>query len=230
MNFGDQTDLSDIHSERLVIVGGGGLAREVLELVAAANIDGAHWDVVGIVDDAPQRRGQEVGAALVLGGTEVIPDLPDDVQVLLCTGSTRDYGSRRRLVERLDLPARRYATLTHPAAVLAGSTVVGHGSVILAGVVATADVTIGRHVVVMPAVILTHDVVIEDYVTIAAGARFAGTVQVQAGAYIASGALIREGVTIGAGALVGMGAVVLHDVPAGEVWVGAPARPIRRNS
>jgi acetyltransferase-like isoleucine patch superfamily enzyme len=32
---------------------------------------------------------------------------------------------------------------------------------------------------------------------------------------------------IGAGAVIGMGSVVLHDVPAGEVWAGVPARRIR---
>lgn len=34
-------------------------------------------------------------------------------------------------------------------------------------------------------------------------------------------------VHLGEGAMTGAGAVVTHDVPAGEVWVGAPARPSR---
>ena len=38
---------------------------------------------------------------------------------------------------------------------------------------------------------------------------------------------LREGVRIGADATVGMGSVVLDDVPAGQTWVGVPARPIR---
>ena len=44
------------------------------------------------------------------------------------------------------------------------------------------------------------------------------------GASIGSGAVILAGVTIGAGALVGAGAVVTHDVHAGDVVVGNPAR------
>jgi bifunctional UDP-N-acetylglucosamine pyrophosphorylase/glucosamine-1-phosphate N-acetyltransferase len=35
-------------------------------------------------------------------------------------------------------------------------------------------------------------------------------------------------VHIGAGAMTGAGAVVTHDIPSGEVWLGAPARPFRR--
>lgn len=47
------------------------------------------------------------------------------------------------------------------------------------------------------------------------------------GASIGAGAVIRCGVTIGEWAMVGCGAVVLHDVPAGAVVAGNPARIIR---
>lgn len=48
--------------------------------------------------------------------------------------------------------------------------------------------------------------------------------RVETGASIGSGAVILCGVTIGAHALVGAGAVVTHDVPAGAVVAGVPAR------
>lgn len=53
---------------------------------------------------------------------------------------------------------------------------------------------------------------------------------VKRGASIGSGAVILCGVTIGENALVGAGAVVTRDVPAGEVWVGNPARYLRQVS
>lgn len=44
------------------------------------------------------------------------------------------------------------------------------------------------------------------------------------GASIGAGATILPGLTIGEGAMIGAGAVVTKDVPAGEIWVGNPAR------
>jgi len=47
---------------------------------------------------------------------------------------------------------------------------------------------------------------------------------IEAGASIGANATILGGLCIGAGAMVGAGSVVTRDVPAGELWVGNPAR------
>jgi bifunctional UDP-N-acetylglucosamine pyrophosphorylase/glucosamine-1-phosphate N-acetyltransferase len=47
-------------------------------------------------------------------------------------------------------------------------------------------------------------------------------------AALGSDTLLVAPVHVGEGALTAAGAVVTHDIPAGEVWVGAPARPRRR--
>jgi len=212
----------------LLIVGSGGFARETAEAVRAGASDPAAGAlrVLGFLDDDPSRHGTEVDGLPVLGPSEVVADHPD-ARVVVCTGSPTDYGSRRRIVERLDLAAERWATVVHPAAVLAPSTRLGVGTAVLASVVATASVGVGEHVAVMPGVILTHDDEVGPFATLGAGVRLGGGVTVETGAYLGAGSVVRERLTIGAGALVGMGAVVTRDVPPGEVWVGVPARRLR---
>lgn len=214
-------------TEQLLVIGAGGLGREVAEAVRAANDRRPAWDLLGFLDDAPGLAGTTVGAMAVLGPVDAIADYPD-ARVVLTVGSAANLGSRPRLAARLGLDPCRYASVVHPAAALAASTSVGPGSVVLAGVVATADVEIGAHVVLMPQVLLTHDDRVADFATFGGGVRLAGAVRVEEGAYLGAGALVREYLTVGAYALVGMGAVVTHDIPPGEVWTGCPAVYRRR--
>ena len=209
--------------EALVVIGSGGFGRETAEVVRAVNAASPTWDLLGFLDDDPALHGKEVDGIPVLGPI-------DDAQsfgggrFVVCTGHPGNYFSRKRIVQRLGLPAVRYATIVHPTAALPTTMVLGVGSVLLANVVATAGVRIGSHVAVMPGVVFTHDDIAEDYTTFGAGVRLAGRVHVKEGAYVGSGALVREDRTIGAWALVGMGAVVTKDIPQGEVWTGVPAR------
>ncbi|MGW0228194.1 acetyltransferase [Actinopolymorpha singaporensis] len=213
----------------LLIVGSGGFARETAQLAAVH----PGWRLLGFCDDAPSTHGTVVDGVRVLGPVEdSVQDTArrTDAQLVVCVGNPRDYGSRARIVARLDrlgVRADRYATLVHPTASVGPSCTLGPGCVLLAQTVLTASVRLGAHVAVMPHVTLTHDDVVEDFVTVASGVRLGGGVRVGTGAYIGAGALVREGLRIGPGSLVGMGSLVLTDVPAEQVWVGSPARFLR---
>ena len=210
----------------LLLVGAGGLAREVLGAVRALNTVSPAWDVLGMVDDNPARHGELVDGVPVLGPATTVNDHPD-AQVVICTASVRNQASRRDIAARLGIENDRYATVVHPLTSVAQGVEIGHGSVLLAFVAVTAPQRIGAHVVVMPHVTITHDDQISDHVTFAARVALAGNVSVGEAAYLGSGALVREGLSVGEHALVGMGAVVLEDVPPYEVWAGTPARRLR---
>jgi sugar O-acyltransferase (sialic acid O-acetyltransferase NeuD family) len=205
----------------VVLVAAGGLARETLAALRASD----PTRPVVVLDDDPARLGASVGDAQVVGNIEDVKRY-DDHAVVVCAGK----GSvRRTLVERLaalGVQSDRYASVVHPLASVPDSCSLGAGSIVLAGVVLTADVTVGRHVVLMPHVTLTHDDVVGDYATLAAGVTLGGSVHVGAGAYLGMGAGVRENLRVGEGAVLGMGSVALEDVPDDETWVGAPARTL----
>ena len=209
----------------LLMVAGGGLAREVAALVHGA---GARR-VVGVLDDDPALRGGEVAGLRVLGGIEACASLPE-ADLVITAGRGHARAALRARLDPLLGPGQGFPRVVSPAAQVAGCCEVGEGSVVMAGCVLTADVVVGRHAVLMPGCVLTHDVVLADHVTLAAGVLLAGGVRVGAGAYLGMGCTVREGVTVGDGAVVGMGTAVLHDVPDGAVVVGVPARTLDRRS
>lgn len=205
----------------LVLVGASGLAREVTAVAAMLRLPGS----LLVLDDDTRTWGGLHGVVPVLGAPELAVDLPDHA-VVITVGHGR---ARRRLAARLQvhgLPPDRFVSLIHPRVVLPRSCSVGVGSILLDGVVLTADVEVGDHVVIMPNVTLTHGCVLEDLATICAGVSLGGDVHVGEGAYVGMNASVREGLTIGRDATLGMGSVLLHDLPAGETWAGVPARPV----
>jgi len=209
----------------VLIIGAGGFGRETAALLAVLR-EAGEFEAVGFLDDSAELQGESVAGLPVLGEIDAARDL-HAYGVVVTIGNPRAYDTKRKIVDRLNLHPSRYVTLVHPAASIGPDTRIGEGTVILAGTVATQNVSIGRHVTVMPNVVLTHDDIIGDFATFGAGAKLAGAVIVENGAYIGAGACVRESTIIGSGAMVGMGAVVLTDVPPGETWVGMPARPVR---
>lgn len=205
----------------LILVAASGLAREALSVVALTS---SHR-VLGFVDDDPGLSGSMVAGLPILGSLAELKKF-DRADLLVCVGSG---SARKRLVQRLadaGVAARRYATIIHPSIQVPVGCVIGRGSILLAHVVLTADVSIGHHVVVMPNGTLTHDNVVGDYATLCAGVCLGGHVTVGEAAYLGMGASVRETVCLGADATLGMGSVLLRDLPPRQTWAGVPAAPI----
>lgn len=209
----------------LVLIGASGLAREAMNVVHAwDSVSGTRTSMV-VLDDDVSTWGARLGRAEVMGGIDRLADLLDH-DIVVCVGRG---ASRRAIVQRIRRSGAgrdRFATLVHPRVQIPDDSRVGTGSILMEGVVITADVSIGDHVVVMPHVTLTHGNVVESNATLCAGVVLGGDVRVGSGAYVGMGASVRERVRIGRDAVLGMGSVLLRDLPDSERWAGTPARPL----
>lgn len=74
---------------------------------------------------------------------------------------------------------------------------------------------------------VAHGVRIRELAKVVAGSVIGGWCDIGERAWIGINASIKQHVKIGECAVIGAGAVVLRDVPAGETWVGNPARKLR---
>jgi sugar O-acyltransferase (sialic acid O-acetyltransferase NeuD family) len=114
-----------------------------------------------------------------------------------------------------------------PDAAVSRSAHLGTGVVAQSGVNVSSDATIGQHARLNTRCNVMHDVTIDTFVTIAPNAVLLGKVSVGTAAYVGANATVLPGIRIGAGAVVGAGSVVTHDVSAGTVVAGCPARVLR---
>lgn len=206
----------------LIILGAGGSACDVLDILEAMTAQSATWTMTGFLDDVRAPGSEHLGYK-VLGRLSDAAKFPDCCFVN-AIGSGKTYRQRPVIIAATGLTEQQYVTLVHPTTCISRRMRLGRGVCVNAGVSVGGGVTIGDHVWLGPGVIVGHDTVIEDYAVVGPGAVISGFVRVGVASYIGAGACIREYLSIGGQALVGMGAVVVRDVEPGETVVGNPAR------
>jgi sugar O-acyltransferase (sialic acid O-acetyltransferase NeuD family) len=207
----------------VVVIGSGGNALDVLDVVDAIRLAGRDWEVRGFLDDARAAGTSHVGLP-VLGRVEDAGGY-SDASFINAIGSDKTFRLRPAIVTRTGLPRERFATLVHPTASVSKRARLGHGTCVNHGVSIGGGAVVGDHVYMGVGCIIGHDAVIEDYAVIAPGAIISGFTRIGQNSYIGAGVIVKQTKQVGAGAIVGMGAVVCKDVPAGATWVGNPAGP-----
>jgi len=104
------------------------------------------------------------------------------------------------------------------------------------------DVTIGNNVTVKSGIYLWDGITVGNDVFLGPNVTFTNDkyprskqypesfqrITIEDGASIGAGAIILGGLTIGKKAMVGAGSVVTKDIPAEELWVGNPAKFVRK--
>lgn len=203
----------------LAVYGAGGAGRGIIPLVRAQAASG---DTVRFVDDG--RAGQSVNGHAVLAFADFAA-LPGDRRIAIAIA---DGQVRARLAEQCAAAGIGFLSVKAANVVEMDDIDLGEGAILSPFVTLTSNIRIGRHFHANLYSYVEHDCVLGDFVTFAPSVRCNGNVTIGDFAYIGANAVIRQGLTIGAGAVIGMGAVVTKDVPAGETWVGNPARPLQR--
>ncbi|HEU4322737.1 MAG TPA: NeuD/PglB/VioB family sugar acetyltransferase [Roseiflexaceae bacterium] len=208
----------------VVGLGAGGHARVLIEILQ----QDPRYELVGLLDRAPELAGERVLGVPVLGDDALLPALRARgvAHFVVGVGSTGDGSARRRVYEHALGLGLRPVSAIHPAAVVSPSAALGPGATLMALAAINAAAQLGEHVIVNTGSIVGHDCRLEAHVHIATGARLAGGVWVGEGAHVGIGAVVRQGIRIGAGALVGAGAVVVKDVRERTTVAGNPARPL----
>lgn len=208
----------------LVIVGAGGFGREVLDVVQAANDDGAGWTVVGFVDDSPSPEDAQLVADRgheILGTTDEL-GLRGPLSYLIGIGTGR---VRRTIDARLSAQGHRPATVVHPAATIGAQCTLEPGTIICAGARLTTNIALGRHVHVNLNSTIGHDCTLDDYVTVNPLVAVSGWVTVGTEVILGTHSSVLQGLTIGSRATIGAAACVVGHVDPDSVMVGVPARP-----
>ena len=201
----------------LIIVGAGGHARDVYCIA-----DACGRSVRGFLDDSG--AVSSVMGRPVLGSTSDWQKYPDCAFVV----GIGDPRIRRKVVEAMRRDGKpAWDTLVHPSLITFNPSVIGEGTVVMAGSIFATDVKLGEHCVVSLMVSLGHDDHIGDFCTLAPKATLSGNVTCESGVEIGTLAAVRQGITLAKGSLLGMGGILTKNTEPDNVYIGNPAKPFK---
>lgn len=213
------TGQTTIDPAALIIFGGGGQGKTIIDLVRALGA----YRIVGIFDDGLP-AGSQVMDVPVLGGAKDLPVWRSRGIGLAVNGvgGIGNVAVRLKIFDILEKAGFAFPAVIHPSAVIERSAVVEPGVQILAQAYVGSAARIGFGSVLNAGVIVSHDCVVGRVVNLSPGATLAGEVRVNDHAQIGMCATVNLQITVGAGALLGNGCTVKADVPAGtRVRAGA---------
>ena len=222
--------MSDTRAESIaiVLVGAGGLGREVLNYVLEAIRSSPHMRVKGFLDDNPSALRPDRCEFPILGSILDYPIEPQDRFVM----AIGDCATRAELTRKLEARSARFVTIIHPTAYVAPNATVGNGCIVgpFSGI--GSDARVGDHVLLAWYSSLAHDSISQSFAVLSPYSTANGSAILEEGVFLGTHAVIHPRIRVGAWSKVGSGSVVHRDVPPNCLAVGNPAKalPMLRTS
>lgn len=210
----------------LIVVGTGGLAKEIAQLARAIDPCCERWKQLAYSVNEPGALGQRMpyGKVLYLDEDVCRREMPCDVAIAVGNPAVR-MGIADVMLKN---PNLSFPNLIHPSVDLDFGTVkVGVGNQFTKGVVITCDISIGHFNLFNLNSTVGHDTSVGSFNVINPGTNISGRVSIENECLLGTGCQILEGLSISSNATVGAGAVVTCSIASAGVFVGIPAKRLK---
>jgi UDP-perosamine 4-acetyltransferase len=203
--------------EKLIVVGTGGLARELTEWCQP------YFEIVGYCG-IDEKEYAASGLKARLFPDDISPDEVGTRNVLIALGSP---SKKEKIYQLLTQNGFVFPSFVHPSSTISKNVSLNDGVVIGPNCVLGPKSYFGLSVYVNFSVGIGHDAHVGNFVQVNPGVQIGGFAIIGAKTLIGSGATILQGVNVGACATVGSGAVCFGRVADGATVIGNPAKRVR---
>ena len=211
----------------IIIVGAGGLGKDVQWMLERINEIEETWNILGYVDDGI-KAGSLVDDLPILGTVDYLLQREETLAVVVAVASAK---VRRHIIEKLEQNDKLvFPNVADPSTLLSKRIKMGKGNIVLAGNILSVDIQLGDYCIFNADCTIGHDVVMGSYVTVYPSANISGCVEIGQETEIGTGCHIIQGIKVGSSTIVGAGAVVIGELPSCCTAVGNPAKPIKYHS
>ena len=205
--------------KHLIIIGAGGMGRQVLSFAKSCNGYEKEYDIKGFLDDNLDAMKDFPGYPPVLGTVDGYQLEADDVFF----NSIGDVNSKKRCVQKILDKGGDFLTLIHPTALVSPDAKIGKGCMIGSYVGIGVETTIGDFCLIQSKAIIGHDVHVDDYARIDCNVVLIAGVNVGKDVCVHTSAVVNHNVSLGDGSTVGAMSFVIKKVKPGQTVFGNPA-------
>lgn len=163
---------------------------------------------------------------------EEVADLfsPVTHDILIPIGWSEINGVRKKRCETAKSMGYRLARFVSRHAIVSSGIQIGENCMVFEQAVVQSFVKMGKNVIIRAGANIGHHSIVEDHCFIASGVVTGGNVHIAEQCFIGLGAILRDGIRIAPRCLIGAGAVVIADTEPDGVYVGNPARRLKKTS
>lgn len=205
----------------LVLVGGGGHCKSVIEAAESAG-----YSILGVLD-MPEEVGKRILSTKVIGTDDDIPAYVDKAEFIITVGFIKNPSIRIKLYNKVKEAGGKLATVIASTAHVSKYSEIGEGTVVLHQAFVNAGAKVGKNVILNTAINIEHDAVIGDHCHISTGTMVNGEAQVGDATFIGSQSVVNQCVNICGGVVVASGSVVHKDIKEPGIYAGNPIKRIQ---
>lgn len=209
--------------KHLVILGAGGMGREVYHLATQCCGYGKDFDIKGFLDDNPHALDHfSFPYPPIIGPISDYEIQADDV----FTCSMGNVKTKFEIITQIEAKGGRFINLIHPDSYVSGTARTGHGLLIFHNAHIGSEAVVGNHVMLQSYAAIGHDAIIGDFTRIDPKASVVGGVKVGNRVTLHTLSVINHKVIVGDDAVVGALSFVIRKVKPGTTVLGNPAKEL----
>lgn len=209
--------------KHLIIIGGGGFAREVYNFALESKGYGTEYDIKGFLDIDSHSLDSFEGYPPIIG-EESSYDIKNDDVFITAIG---DNHIRQKVVKIITSKGGEFITLIHNTARINTNVQIGNGCIIQPQAYVGADSVVGNHTYLQNNDIIGHDVRIGSFCRIDCNVVFVGGTCASDFVTVHTNSVINHRVSIGSEAVVGACSFVIRKVKESTTVCGNPAKTLK---
>ena len=206
----------------LIIVGVGGLGREVLDYAQDMATKEGSFEIKGFLDDDPEALKENTfNLSVPVIGNSHSYEIQENDRFLVAVA---EPDIRRAIVQRLESKGAQFMSIVHPLAYVSPSATLGKGCLISPFATIATNTRLGDHVVLGFYAHVGHDAIVGSYSILSPYAAINGNSHLGERGFLGTHSVITPGISAGDFVQVSAGSVLYDNIHSNRIAIGNPAK------